>query len=357
MKIAYLLSHDITKNDGITKKILGQISEWEKQGNEIEIYCFVPNKGESILSDAKQFVFKNAFTLRLKLNKKLLEDIENFKPDILYFRYDTWSRSLSKLLKKYKVIVELNTFDLGEFWLLLKEQKTIKSLFRYLAYRFLRGRVLSKVAGIVAVTKEIAEHSSNAKYNKPTIYIPNGIDLENYKTIKSLNNQAKRIGLFFIGTPNQPWHGVDIIEEMAKLMPEFDFHIVGMSGVSTENLFWHGYLQKEQYTEILKMCHFCIGSLALYRNGMQEACPLKVREYLAYGYPTIIGYLDTAFLHLDAPDWIQTIDTTKELDIDSINSFIIKNSNIVVGHNELVNVVATKILEEKRMKFFRRGIE
>jgi hypothetical protein len=28
---------------------------------------------------------------------------------------------------------------------------------------------------------------------------------------------------------------------------------------------------------------------------MQEACPLKTREYLAYGLPVVIGYKDTDF--------------------------------------------------------------
>ncbi|MNP61531.1 hypothetical protein D3C76_1567280 [compost metagenome] len=38
-----------------------------------------------------------------------------------------------------------------------------------------------------------------------------------------------------------------------------------------------------------------IGPLALYRRGMKEASPLKVREYLAYGLPVINGYVDTDF--------------------------------------------------------------
>jgi hypothetical protein len=40
-----------------------------------------------------------------------------------------------------------------------------------------------------------------------------------------------------------------------------------------------------------------LGSLALYKNGMHEACPLKVREYLALGLPVIGACADT-----DIPD-------------------------------------------------------
>src|SRR5207249_11205578 len=38
-----------------------------------------------------------------------------------------------------------------------------------------------------------------------------------------------------------------------------------------------------------------LGSLALHRNGMNEASPLKVGTYLACGLPVIIGYRDTRF--------------------------------------------------------------
>jgi hypothetical protein len=36
-----------------------------------------------------------------------------------------------------------------------------------------------------------------------------------------------------------------------------------------------------------------IGTLGLYRKKMDEACPLKVREYLAFGLPVLAGYEDT----------------------------------------------------------------
>jgi len=353
MKIAYLLSHDITKDDGVTKKILGQTEEWKKQGHDIEIYCFLSNQGISILDTAKMYEFKSALGLRLKIQKKLLDDLNNFNPDIVYFRYDTWSRTLSIILNKYRVVTELNTYDLGEFWLLFKQDRTIKSFLRYLSYKFLRSKVLSRVYGIVAVTKEISEHSSNLKFNKPSIYIPNGINLEKYTTIKTVKDIDTRVGLFFIGTPNQPWHGVDIIEKISKMLPQYDFHIVGIEGESKNNLFWHGYLQKNEYLEILKKSHICIGTLALYRNDMQEACPLKVREYLAYGYPVILGYKDTALINKNLPDWVLEIDSQIMLDYGRIENFVENNKKIVVEHTE-IDFIDTAVLEKERINFFER---
>jgi hypothetical protein len=39
-----------------------------------------------------------------------------------------------------------------------------------------------------------------------------------------------------------------------------------------------------------------IGTLAVHRKKLIEATPLKVRESLMRGFPTIIGYSDTDFL-------------------------------------------------------------
>ncbi len=352
MKIAYIINHDITTNDGITKKILGQKSEWEKLGNSVKIFCTMPKKGNSIL-DANQYISKKPFRLRFKLQEILLLDIEKFSPDIVYFRYNTWSRTLSKILDRYKVVTELNTYDLGEFWAMFKSEKTLKSLLRYLAYKLLRNRVLNRVSGIIGVTKEIAYHPSNLQFNKPTIFIPNGINLDVFRTLKVTSIKSSKIGLFFIGSPGALWHGVDIIEKMAEKMPEYDFHIVGMEGSSTQNLFWHGYLQKNEYIEILKKCHFCIGTLALYRNGMKEASPLKVREYLAYGYPVVLGYDDTAFIDESLPNWMLKIDTRKPLNFNNIKEFIENYKDTIVTHDN-VSFIGTAVLEEKRLKFFEK---
>jgi len=348
MKIAYLLYHDIKSNSGVTKKIKGQIDEWRKNGHQVCVYAFVPSKGVSIL-DAKQYINKSPFFSRLLLNSEVLSDISTFSPDIVYFRYDIWSKTLSKILKRYKVIVELNTLDLDEFLLLLKEKINIRSLFMFLGYLFLRGYVLNNVSGIIAVTKEIAEHKTIKKYKKRTTHIPNGINLSEYTVIKDPNTHSDRIGLFFMGSPNQPWHGVDIIEKLSKQLPEYDFHIVGMGGNSTKNLFWHGYLQQEEYINVLRKCHICIGTLALHRNNLNEACPLKVREYLAYGFPTIIGYKDTSFPE-PLPDFLFYLDPSLK-NLTELIIFINKNKNRIVTHSE-IDVISIEKIETKRLLFF-----
>lgn len=349
MKIAYILYHDICSDSGVTKKIKDQVSTWQKNGHTVKIFSFVPRTGESILN-ANQYLIHSPWTSKIFVNRRMLNDLEIFNPDIIYYRYDIWNSTLAKILKKYKVVVELNTLDIHEFKLIFKKRKTLRSFLIYVAYRMLRGCILSNVSGIVAVTNEIAEDISVKKYNIKTICVPNGINLNEYRTIKEVNKTIYRPGFFFMGSPNQPWHGVDIIEKLAKQLQQYDFHIVGMDGdTSLDNLYWHGYLNKDSYIKILKQCQFCIGSLALYRNKMNEGSPIKVREYLAYGYPTIIGYKDTAFYEQN-PDFLFYLDPSLS-NIDELVLFIKKNVKRIVHSNEIKSI-SIESTEKKRLAFF-----
>lgn len=349
-KIAYLIHHDITRNDGVTKKIKGQVDYWRALDVDVECFCILPLCNDSILQ-SHQYESKHYLKQRLGVNLQLINDIGQFNPDVVYFRYDTWSRNFSILASKYKIICELNTLDIEEFYLLYKKDKTIKSWLRYVTYKYLRRYVLNKAAGLVSVTTEIKDHPSNNKFQNKKITIPNSINLDDYLIIKKIKSDDKRVGLFFIGTPNQPWHGIDIIEDMAKNLPQFDFHIVGVTDTNTTNVFYHGYLKQSEYLEVLKKCHICIGSLALYRNNMEEACPLKVREYLAYGYPIILGYNDTAFLDGSSLPWLHYID--KDIDYFNLISFINDYLGFIVPRNDL-GPITVEFNEQKRIEFMKQ---
>jgi glycosyltransferase involved in cell wall biosynthesis len=346
MRIAYLINHDISKNDGVTKKILSQINSWKQEGHGVEVFCTTPSLGDSILP-AKQYLFSSYIKSRLKVNDELVANVKQYSPSIIYFRYDTWSKTLSLLMKEYKVITELNTNDLDEYYLLMKKERSLKAILRYLSYYFLRSKVLANVSGIVSVTKEIMHLPSVKKFRKPSEYIPNGIDISKFHVVKE--GIEERTGLFFIGTPNQPWHGIDLIEIIASKLPEFDFHIVGVDGVSQSNIYYYGYLVKDEYVKILKKCHICIGSLALFRNNMSEACPLKVREYLANGFPTVVGYNETAFLNQETPSWFKKIDVEN---LNEIKKFVIENRDVILSHEDVVRYIDSKMIEKKRLQFF-----
>lgn len=354
MKIAYLIAYDINLNDGVTKKVKSQAETWRNCGEEVEIFAIVPECGVSDI-DARQYQSLGALNQRVFQHKALVKDITLFNPDVIYYRYDVWSASLSKLMKKFKVIAELNTNVTSEMKLWLKKDKSIKSLLRYLAYSLFSSLLLKKLTGLVAVTSELAQDKSYLKHVKNVNFFPNSIDLTTHKTIKTNDNgdRNSRTSLFFIGTPDQDWHGIDIIEEMASKLPEYDFHIVGISKKNYSNLFYHGVLPQREYVKILEKCHICIGTLALHRKNLSEASPLKLREYLAYGYPTILGYQDTAFLDMKEPKWILRINSQASLDINSIKEFVELNKRIIVQH-QFLDEFSSRTVEFQRLNFFKK---
>lgn len=354
MKIAYLINHQIWRNDGVTKKIAVQSDAWRANGHEVEVFCITRKVDDSILI-ARQYHLGHPAIGRLLVDQKLVHDIEEYKPDIVYLRYDIWSATIDRVITRYKTVAELNTLDVEEYRLLLIKERSVKALFRYLAYIALRSRLFRQFAGIVGVTHEIVADSSVARFSLPSVVVPNGIDLTRYATLSREARETDPVRLFFIATPGQPWQGADLVNDLAQGLPDFEFHIVGISGKSdVTNIVWHGYLGQSEYVEILKQCHVCIGTLALFRKGMQEACPLKVREYLAYGFPVIAGYNDTAFINAPCSDFVLNIQlsgtgVTHDI-INSVREFCIKLKNRVVHSSEL-SMIDAEHLEYKRLKF------
>ena len=85
------------------------------------------------------------------------------------------------------------------------------------------------------------------------------------------------------------------------------FHIVGEGpeinqlkaltssmGLS-EKVRFHGFLTGEPLDALFDTCDIAVGTLALHRKGLSEACTLKAREYCARGIPFIDAGKDPDF--------------------------------------------------------------
>ncbi|WP_297890103.1 hypothetical protein [Sulfurihydrogenibium sp.] len=363
MKIVYFTIENFSKKTGITKKILSQVEIWRKLGMDVYLLAF--SKGKASIKDEKFFniVEENSVKLIFSLNINVVTLVNKINPNIIYFRYDAmpFSKTAFYLVNNYPTVVEVQTNDIDEFFLSwIKQNPNLKNIIKYILFRKNRDKFLSQTKALVTVTKELSELEIYKKFRKPMICIPNGIILDNYKILKNPNFYNDKIRFFFIGFGNVPWHGVDLIENIAKRMPEYEFHIVGLQKTSKlNNVIYYGFLDFSEYKKILEKCHICIGSLALHRNNMKEASPLKVREYLALGFPIIIGYTDTAFQN-NLPDYVLQVDLTKEIItdeiIDKIKNFALKNKNRVVLHEEVKNFIDMEVLEEERIRFFKKII-
>ncbi len=369
MRVAYLLKVNLDSQTHLVDKAHDQISYWINSNDEqVEVGIFCLSETQS--SNSKLDVFNVKYYKAGKkefyelfylfpVYKKLLIDLSEFNPDLIYTRTWTLRRFTFDFMRKFRVISEVNTKELNEYKLLAKN--SIRSYLKYIYYRKTRHLIYNKLKGICCVTHEIGNDFIN--YGLKTIIVPNSIPLNNFKILPPKGNKIPKI--FFIGSTGMPWQGFDIIIKLAKLtIGKLEFHIVGDKskddGKSPENVISYGPLKNEDYIPILYNCDVGLGTMALYRKDMTEACPLKVREYLAHGLPVILPYKDTAFMN-DNLEWILNIpgkkgEVLKPNQVERIITFCYKVSGSRVSHKESERYIDAIYLEKERLIFFKRII-
>ncbi len=295
MRIASISLHwPRTKDSGVGKKLDQQIRLWQAGGHDARLFMHTSRYAPlSALIPAEVIPYDPAGKLgtefnRAKAARELVASVKTYQPDVIYLRMAMYVYPVHLLTRIAPVVGEINTNDLEQH----KELGTVLSLYN----RLTRGILLKRVSGLVSVTDELARDTSYSAYRKPMRVISNGIDLSAFQPLDAPNNEMPR--LVFIGTPGYSWHGVDKLVELARTFPDLHIDIVGYEQLPEHqplpsNLTLHGYLNADGYKKVMAACDLAISTLALYRKGMEEACPLKTRECLAYGLPMVLPYVDT----------------------------------------------------------------
>jgi glycosyltransferase involved in cell wall biosynthesis len=309
MKIIYIVSEDIAKNTGIVQKIRAQTNIWKDKGHEVLIVSLSSSSKESFLNDSVILEIKKTRSIVSKIisyftkAKKLDNVLAEFKPDVIYMRYVMYYPFLPSVLNKYApYVIEINSDDVVETKIRNKKHFIYNYLFR--------NCLLSSAAGFVAVSNELKSNIWFDKFHKPSIVIGNGVDISAIKFYKSYTKKIT-YNVVFIGSPNQKWHGLDKVLYLANYAPDINFHLIGPSLEelksinpnleNLKNITVYGYLEDTHAQQVIAKCDIGISSLARHRTKMNEASPLKSRQYLAQGLPIITGYKDTDEIIDQAP--------------------------------------------------------
>lgn len=358
MKIIYVLDWDIVGPSSVLNKIEAKIRSWENSGNDVYLFIvshgtkrdYIPAlKNVKVFERGKQNVFVlssiKTFFGRNNAFGKLYKELIRIQPDVVYLRPGTmWYPKVDRIVKRFKTVLEINSLDEEE----VKLYYPINSI-QYRIFKYGRNSLLEKCQGIVCLTNEIKNRYE--KYGKKQIVISNGI-LDFHERTKFEKKETPNI--IFVGTPGQLWQGFDKVFDIAKFMPNFLFHIVGPKKEDfdqiPENLLIHGYLNKKELDDLYKRCVVGIGTLSLYTKNMDEACPLKVREYVSYGLGVILGYIDTDFNDLPFTCYLGNYEKNVLDNLPKIASFIeeAKSLPVEIFHNEKF-LVSYK--EQVRLKF------
>ncbi len=360
MRIAYITLHwPRSKDSGIGRKIEEQLAHWKAAGHVVQFFSHRAQvEDPSILVEGISSEYRThdglAGKLFTEINRckavlPLVKSVTDFEPDIIYLRWSMYVFPAHRFFDIAPVVVEINTDDVSQHQML----GGIYSFYN----RVTRSIFLSRAAGLVFASHELQNSHSFSVYKKSGIVISNGIDLDKNSPCETPKNERPRLG--FIGTPDMEWQGVDKIYRLAELCPEMDIDVIGYDGLLGQkkvpsNIFFHGYLNKDQSRQVLSGVDAGLGTVALHRKSMEEASSLKTREYLAYGIPVIIPYRDTDLddLNIDTILRISNTEDTIEKNYGKISEFVSRMRGKRVAREEIVSRIDVKIKEEYRLAFF-----
>lgn len=196
------------------------------------------------------------------------------------------------LLCKKTILTVHHSKEIDEKLLLKNNNKFLKAL-----VCFWTKIIFKNVNGLIGVTHEICQYELLlCNKNLPYFVYPNGISYPENKMPFDASTKISTIPtMAFVASSFKPWHGLDrILDFLAKSNLDLKLHLIGnipyqyVDQITNDpRICAHGFLDSTERKKVFETCHVGIGTLALYRNNMTEACPLKVREYLYHGLPVI----------------------------------------------------------------------
>jgi hypothetical protein len=156
--------------------------------------------------------------------------------------------------------------------------------------------LVRRAAAGVFVTREMQQHRD---YRRITRSIALGNGVAERSPVAAPANDRPVLGMA-VGTVGA-WHGLDRFAALAQAMPGVRCVVVAPSTLRTALSavlgeapveVW-GTGGRDAYNEAMASLDAAAGTLAFDRIGLTEAAPLKVRDYLMLGIPTLLTYADT----------------------------------------------------------------
>ncbi len=218
--------------------------------------------------------------------RDLATAVLDWEPDIAYTRPFLFAPAMDRLFRRIPTVCEINTDDTVEFPGYASRMMRLHNPTRHLTMR--------RMDGFVFVTEELSASPVFQNYSDARVVIGNGIDLREISSVPAPSNHVPRV-LFLVGSEG-PWLGIDKFARLASLLPDLRFDLVGRPPEDIDfptNVHVHGYLRGDDLDAVFDHADIALGALALHRNGMSEACSLKVRECLARGIPMVLSHRDT----------------------------------------------------------------
>jgi len=243
-------------------------------------------------------------TLRVSAYSWLLKNAGKY--DVIILRYPLGDPIIPLFFCKIKNFVTIHhTKELYE----INPKTSLISRLQFNIETYVGKFILKRAMGVIGLTNEILEYEFDriSNFKKPGIVSANGVDTSIYP--HSIDQRTGIIKLVVLCSKAYPWHGIDLIkhELIKNNRADVELHVIGNLDRTVlgedKRVIYHGSVKPKELAKVLCQFDIGIGSLALHRNNMKEACILKTRDYLAAGLPVYATYKDSG-LPLDFPYFI-----------------------------------------------------
>jgi hypothetical protein len=362
MKIIYVTVGGM--ESGVTKKLSDKISQIESIGGfEIKIHrALFPSESTLVKTDNQlskmPIIWRLSILFRqAAIYRALRIFLQSSSLDLIIMRYPASDFFLWRLVNRLKcrIIFEHNSLELDE--LKLRSKDSFWFRYFYWSERTFGRLVRRKASALIGVTQEITRRQRELAGNKiPVFTISNGINVERVPVRTGPAYKGGILNLIFLAGSSAPWHGIDILLKSIEEYPN-DCHCVIAGKISDKvrmkisdmvNVTYYNNLEGDELNALVNACHIGVGSLALFRNNMNEACTLKVREYWARGLPFILGYDDTDVVrNPHMVSYCKRIETAAGFfNFKSVIQFS-KNVYSINNVNELIRDEARKTIDYK----------
>ena len=298
---------------GVEKKLTLQAKVIPLLGLDMDIFYFnikhqLQDKGIGTYAMGEGFLGLLASTLGRY--SRIAKYIDADQYDLMVLRYSGGDFSLFSRFFRHNagmIVTEHHTMELPEAY--TYETTLPQKALTLLMERFLGPRMIKKCAGLIGVTDEIKEYElGRTGTSMPACTITNGVSVQDIPFSGHAFYNGNMLSLLCVATAFQAWHGLErvlagllnyssrrpflhlkIVGEVSPKHLQLSSRLLHNKHVSVTFL---GRLHGQSLEEVFANAHIAFSSLALFRNGMRQACTLKTREYVARGLPFVIGHCD-----------------------------------------------------------------
>lgn len=252
---------------------------------------------------------KNLIKKKLFRYDLIREKIEMDHYDMAILRWAHSDFSSNSFVQKFgpKIITEHHSDEINE---LKNTRNNLTGKLRFLIEEKKAAYFLSRIKGLVCVTDEIRKIEMKKSGKKHTAVIPNGIDTDFVRFTRFKPFDGRIFNMIFLASHiAHRYNGLDrLIKGLInyKGKTKIFLYLVGYANDTYINLVkkvknsnvrlqFCGLQEGNSLDEYFKKSNMAVSVLALHRKKLNEACPLKTREYIARGMPFIYSYKDVDF--------------------------------------------------------------